>query len=380
MRRLLALIPLALLVSGCDKLVGDARADEGKPHPAQSAAPAPAKSAVPVARAAPELSEPGTRYGIPFAWEVEKDEPLAKARAYLGELLTDNAANAQLGKQHFAPLAEKQAPRATVVACADSRVQASAWDATPENDVFTIRNIGNQLTTAHGSVEYGLEHLHTPVLIVLGHTGCGAVKAAMGKLDELEPPIKSELSGMKLPPPNPKANERRAWADAVVANVNQQVDFAVGHYGKLLREQRVLVVGAVYDFRNDLGRGFGRISIVNVNGNTDTKRLRAFELALGTPVPSNAEPAAPEPAREARNVPGNPEAAGEPEGSGRREGPSTGEAPSTREAPTAREPRDTGESTLAALLRQQAEMQAAKEAKSARPGAHAETHAETHAD
>jgi carbonic anhydrase len=373
MRRLLILIPFALLVSGCNKLVGDAHADEGTPHSAPSAVPAPAKSAVPAAATAvPEVSEPGTRYGIPFAWEVEKDEPLAKARAYLGDLLTDNAANAQLGKEHFAPLAEKQAPRATVVACADSRVQSSAWDATPENDVFTIRNIGNQLTTAHGSVEYGLEHLHTPVLIVLGHTGCGAVKAAMGKLDELEPPIKAELSGMKLPPPNPKANERRAWADAVVANVNQQVDFAVGHYGKLLREQRVLVVGAVYDFRNDLGRGYGRISIVNVNGNTDGKRLRAFELALGTPVPSNAEPAAP--ALAAREAPAPSDAPGV------REAPSAREAPGTREAPNTREPRDTGEATLAALLRQQAAVHAAHETKSAVRGGHKEPHAETHAD
>jgi len=310
MRHLAAVIPLALLALGCGKLVGDAHADEGAPHAAPSAAPAPPPSAVPVRAAAPETSEPGTRYGIPFAWEVEKDEPLAKARAYMGDLLTDNAANAALGREHFAALAEKQAPRATVVTCSDSRVQSSAWDATPENDVFTIRNIGNQLTNAHGSVEYGLEHLHTPVLIVLGHTGCGAVKAAMGKLDELDAPIKAELSGMKLPASNPKLPERRAWADAVVANVNQQVDFAVGHFGKLLREQRVLVVGAVYDFRNDLGRGFGRISIVNVNGNTEPKRLRAFELALGTPIPSNAEPASGDPARDPRETAGEQTLAG----------------------------------------------------------------------
>jgi carbonic anhydrase len=352
MRHLATVIPLALLALGCSKLVGDAHADEGALHAAPSAAPAPALSAIPARAAAPEITEPGTRYGIPFAWEVEKDEPLAKARAYMGDLLNDNAANAALGKEHFAPLAEKQAPRATVVTCSDSRVQSSAWDATPENDVFTIRNIGNQLTNAHGSVEYGLEHLHTPVLIVLGHTGCGAVKAAMGKLDELDAPIKAELSGMKLPASSPKVPERRAWADAVVANVNQQVDFAVGHFGKLLREQRVLVVGAVYDFRNDLGRGFGRISIVNVNGNTESKRLRAFELALGTPIPSNAEPAPGEPARDARDP---------------------------------RDPREAaGEQTLAGMLRRQAAAGHADDEHAARPaargGGRPEAHAEPHAE
>ena len=342
MRYLASVIPLALLALGCSKLVAVAHADEGAPHAAASASAAPAKSAAPAPAKAPESGETAHRYGVPFAWEVEKDEPLAKARAYLGDVLTDNAANLQLGKAHFLPLAEKQAPRATVVTCSDSRVQSSAWDATPENDAFTIRNIGNQVSNAYGSVQYGLEHLNTPVLIVLGHTGCGAVKAAMGKLDELEPPIKAELAGIKLPEPNPKANERRAWADAVVANVNQQVDFAVGHFGKLLREQRVLVVGAVYDFRNDLGRGFGRISIVNVNGNTEPKRLRAFELALGTPVPSNAEP-------------------------------STGDSP--------RDPREAaGESTLAGMLRRQSLAAHAHDGELARPRAKGEAHAEAHAD
>src|SRR5689334_15559701 len=275
MRHLATVIPFALLAPGCGKLVAVAHADEGAPHAAAPAsAAASAKAAVPAKAPSPEPVESGNRYGIPFAWEVEKDEPLAKARAYLGDVLTDNAANLQLGKEHFLPLAEKQAPRATVVTCSDSRVQSSAWDRTPENDAFTIRNIGNQVTTAHGSVEYGLEHLQTPVLFILGHTGCGAVKAAMGSLDGLEAPIKAELSGLKLPPTDPKLPERKAWANAVIANVNAQVDFAVTHFGKLLREQKVSVVGAVYDFRNDLGRGSGRISVVNVNGNTEPKRLR----------------------------------------------------------------------------------------------------------
>jgi len=280
MRRVLLLIPLALLGVGCDKVVGSAKADEEPPKVASSAA-APAKSAAPAVSAKPvEDAPPGARYGVPFAWEVSKDEPVAKARAYLSEMLADNAANVALGKTHFTPFAEEQNPRATVVTCADSRVQASAWDRTPENDAFTIRNIGNQLERAEGSVAYGLEHLHTPVLLILGHTGCGAVKAAMGKLDDLEPPIKAELKGLKLPPPDPKANERQAWAQAVVANVNAQVEYAVDHFSGLLREQRVLVVGAVYDLRNDLGRGYGRVSVVNVNGNTEAKRLRAFEAAL----------------------------------------------------------------------------------------------------
>jgi carbonic anhydrase len=277
------LIPFALYGLGCSKVVGEAQAEEphhDKPKPSASAKPG-AKDEKEKHGEHAKKEDGEARYGVPFAWEVSKDEPLAKARAYLTETLSDNAANAAQGKAHFAPFAEKQAPRATVVACSDSRVQSDAWDATPENDAFTIRNIGNQVTNAHGSVEYGLEHLHTPVLLVLGHTGCGAVKAAMGSLDGLSEPIQAELKGMKVPAAEKGVPERKAWAEAVTANVNRQVSFAVSHFGTLLREQRVLVVGGVYDFRNDLGKGFGKVSIVNVNGNTDPDRLKAFQAALG---------------------------------------------------------------------------------------------------
>jgi len=271
-------------------VVGEAHADE--PHRPPTAASAQAPSATAAASAKPVVaSEPGTRYGVPFGWELSKDEPLARARGYLGEMLADNGENVSLGKNHFAPFVDKQTPRATVVTCSDSRVQASAYDASPENDDFTIRNIGNQVERAYGSVQYGLEHLHTPVLLILSHTGCGAVKAAMGKLDELESPIKAELAGMKLPHADPKVPERRAWADAVIANVNQQVEFAVTHFGDALREQRVVVVGAVYDFRNDLGRGYGRLSVVNVNGNVEPARMKAFEASLAAGAPQSADDA-----------------------------------------------------------------------------------------
>ena len=48
----------------------------------------------------------------------------------------------------------------------------------PDNDLFMVRNIGNQMATAEGSVEYGVRHLHTPLLLIIGHAACGAIKAA----------------------------------------------------------------------------------------------------------------------------------------------------------------------------------------------------------
>lgn len=97
--------------------------------------------------------------------------------------------------QHFK---DSQHPRATVIGCSDSRFQSDALDASAENDLFIIRNIGNQFSSNMGSVEYGVRHLNTPLLIVVGHSRCGAVKAAMSDYSSIESNIVKELDSIAL--------------------------------------------------------------------------------------------------------------------------------------------------------------------------------------
>lgn len=226
-----------------------------------------------------ELQDPG-KFVVPFAWEASKDEPLALTRQFLGDVLTDNQAYMEHGDKFFAAFADKQTPRATVVTCADSRVHTTAWDVTPENDDFVVRNIGNQVENAEGSIEYGVEHLRTPLLLIIGHTGCGAVKAAMGDTSKLGGPIQKELERIHLPKPTPGKTPEAAWVEAVVANVNNQVETALKHFGKDVQGGQLTVVGAVYDFRNDLLQGAGKLAIVNVNGNSEPERMTAFVDAI----------------------------------------------------------------------------------------------------
>lgn len=223
--------------------------------------------------------EPG-KFIVPFAWEAAKDEPLAQTRAFLGDVLTDNQGYMEHGDKFFAAFADKQTPRATIITCADSRVHTPAWDVTPENDDFLIRNIGNQVENAEGSIEYGVEHLRTPVLLVIGHTGCGAVKAAMGDTSKLSAPIQAELSHIHVPKAAPGKSPEAAWAEAVIVNVNNQVETALRQFGKQVQAGQLTVVGAVYDFRNDLMQGAGKLSIVNVNGNSEPERMTAFVEAI----------------------------------------------------------------------------------------------------
>jgi carbonic anhydrase len=77
-------------------------------------------------------------------------------------------------------LAGGQHPRVIVLGCSDSGVSPElVFDQSP-GDVFVVRTAGNIVDPiALGSIEYAVEHLHARLLVVLGHTSCGAVKAAV---------------------------------------------------------------------------------------------------------------------------------------------------------------------------------------------------------
>jgi carbonic anhydrase len=177
-----------------------------------------------------------------------------------------------------------------------------------------VRNIGNQVRNAHGSVEYGVEHLKTPVLMIIGHTGCGAIKAAMDQPTDLAAPIREELKHLKFDKRKAGETEKQAFTNAVVTNVNNQVAFSTDQFGKLIQQGQLTVVGAVYDFRNDMGKGFGRLNVVNVNGNSNPERLKAFIQALEQggnlgPVPQRPLPVPPASALSPREVAPAPKAA-----------------------------------------------------------------------
>lgn len=275
--RLVLRILLLSLGAGCQLLREDAprpAAEQAQKSEVDRHEPAEPKDDARQAR-------PG-RYGVPFAWETSPDEPLAKARTFIAEVLRTNDAFRARGREHFAPLAEVETPRATVLTCSDSRVQASAWDASPENDNYIVRNFGNQLATSLGSVEYGVERLHTPVLLIVGHTGCEAVRAVLNGEVKSKGGIAAELSRMTLAEPRPRAGsgEWDPLTAAVVAHVDAQVAEAVGLFSPFVQSGELTVVGAVYDFRNDFGAGHGLLRIVNVNSNVEEARLEAFEKAI----------------------------------------------------------------------------------------------------
>jgi len=79
-----------------------------------------------------------------------------------------------------------QHPFATVIGCSDSRVPVELLFDQGFGDLFVIRVAGNLVARDEaGSIEYAVEHLHTPLVAVVGHEQCGAVTAALGTHEEI---------------------------------------------------------------------------------------------------------------------------------------------------------------------------------------------------
>jgi carbonic anhydrase len=89
------------------------------------------------------------------------------------------------GIEDRARLAEAQRPTAVVFGCADSRVAAEIIFDQGLGDMFVVRTAGHVIDSAVlGSIEYAVLVLNVPLVAVLGHDSCGAVKATLAALDE----------------------------------------------------------------------------------------------------------------------------------------------------------------------------------------------------
>jgi carbonic anhydrase len=84
-----------------------------------------------------------------------------------------------IGEAKRKELTSGQHPFATVLTCSDSRVSPELIFDRGLGEIFVVRTAGNVVDPiAIGSIEYGVEHLNTPLLVIMGHQFCGAVKAA----------------------------------------------------------------------------------------------------------------------------------------------------------------------------------------------------------
>ncbi len=150
--------------------------------------------------------------------------------------------------------AKGQKPQVTILSCSDSRVPAEILFDEGIGDVFSVRVAGNVADTDElGTIEYGVDHLGTPLLVVLGHTSCGAVTAVAtgavvhGHIPQLVDNIQAAVDRAKTK--NPTLDPTALVGPAIVENVWQSIADIIQKSESVrarVEDGRVRVVGAVY--------------------------------------------------------------------------------------------------------------------------------------
>ena len=119
-----------------------------------------------------------------------------------------------------------QHPLATIISCSDSRIVPEILFDTGMEDLFVIRVAGNTWDeVVLGSIEYGVAHAHTPVLVVMGHQHCGAITATVNAVLKKEWPEGKYIKRIiiKLLPPVLSAIKELGWD----ASKEEIIDFAI---------------------------------------------------------------------------------------------------------------------------------------------------------
>ena len=161
-----------------------------------------------------------------------------------------------------AELVDGQSPFAVIVACSDSRVPVELLFDQGLGDLFVIRVAGNIVAPSQiGSVEFAAEQLGTKLVVVLGHSNCGAVEATLKELSKQQetrsPNLQSIVNRIR---PAVELLDHPSLHTAVVANVRNSVERLRGR-SKLLKtlieSGELTVVGAEYSIESGVVDFFG---------------------------------------------------------------------------------------------------------------------------
>ena len=194
---------------------------------------------------------------------------------------------------------------ATIITCSDSRVPVEAIFDAGVMDIFVIRVAGNVCDTDEvGSIEYGLAHVNTPVMVVLGHTQCGAVtavtKAIQGHghalernipplIDNIEPAVRR---AMELFPHAqgddviPLAIEENVWTGI------RDLFMKSPATRELVKAGKVKVAGAIYDVGNGRVSWLKDAKVSNILHEVEGDPHRAMEaMADDTHAPAKSHDA-----------------------------------------------------------------------------------------
>lgn len=181
-------------------------------------------------------------------------EALAQLKAGNARFLAGDTHTPTLEGHLLDAQSKGQQPYVTILGCSDSRVPPElifdAW----LGELFVIRVAGNVIgPTILGTLQYATRHLHTPLFVVMGHEGCGAVDAAISyKFDGQKQAQRIEILLETILPSldelDPSMEKKALLQSGVEANVRHTVKtLAESPEGKDQIAKGAMLVGAVYD-------------------------------------------------------------------------------------------------------------------------------------
>lgn len=237
-------------------------AADAKPSASGTAAKSAAKAkAEPSAKPKADAKASAEASAAPSASASAASSAAPDPEAVLARLKSGNSAFVKGTSSHphqdaarIQEVAKGQKPVVTVLSCSDSRVPVELLFDQGIGDVFTVRVAGNVADTDElGTIEYGVDHLGTPVLVVMGHTKCGAVTAVAtgaevhGHIPQLVDNIGEAVTHAKEK--NPNLEGKAIVEPAIVENVYQSMADVISK-SHLVRERlkahQVKIVGALY--------------------------------------------------------------------------------------------------------------------------------------
>jgi len=186
------------------------------------------------------------------------DEALARLIAGNERFVCGEARFPTIQKEILAQLAKAQRPYATILGCSDSRVPPELIFDAGFGELFIVRVAGNVISPeVLGTLQYAGVHLRTPLFVVLGHDGCGAVGAALAtkRKDTQEPAriallLDAILPGLRDLPSGlaPEEEVREAVEANVRWSMRQVLETPEGK--ARTAEGTMKLVGAVYELTN----------------------------------------------------------------------------------------------------------------------------------
>jgi carbonic anhydrase len=183
------------------------------------------------------------------------DQALKRLKAGNARFVSGRTRFPTFQKAVLKELARGQEPYATILCCSDSRVPPELVFDAGFGELFVVRVAGNVLGTAIlGTIQYAASQLHTPLFVVMGHEGCGAVKAALAtkfqgaaQKSRIALLLENILPALKgLDAKQPAGALLRAAVEANVRHTMREL-LRTPEAKARLAEGRIRLAGAVYD-------------------------------------------------------------------------------------------------------------------------------------